>query len=115
MKRTTVQLIDDLDGAVINGDDGGTVAFAFDGQPYEIDLTAAHRSAFEAALAPYLAVARKVGGRRPSAAASAVRPSTAAGPGYTVVREWAQANGIEVSERGKVSASVIDAYKKAHS
>jgi hypothetical protein len=115
MKRTTVQLIDDLDGTVIDGDNGGTVAFAFAGEAYEIDLTAANRAALEAALAPYLAVARPVGRRRNAGAASAVRPRDESGPGYTVVREWAQANGIEVSERGKVAAAVIDAYRKAHS
>ena len=29
------------------------------------------------------------------------------------IREWARENGIDVSDRGKISASVLDAYEKA--
>jgi len=30
------------------------------------------------------------------------------------VREWARANGHQVSDRGRISAEVQDAYDKAH-
>jgi hypothetical protein len=30
------------------------------------------------------------------------------------VREWAAKNGYEVSERGRIPASVVEAFDKAH-
>ena len=33
---------------------------------------------------------------------------------YSGVREWAKQNGYKVSERGRVPASVLEAYEAAH-
>jgi hypothetical protein len=30
------------------------------------------------------------------------------------IREWAQKQGLKVSERGRISAPVLDAFKAAH-
>jgi len=58
-RRTITQLIDDLDGSVIDGGMGRTVVFEFDGTNYEIDLTDAHLDELRAALAPYVAAGRR--------------------------------------------------------
>ena len=43
------------------------------------------------------------------------RPRTAPDREQTAaIREWARANGHEVSERGRLSASVLDAFEAAH-
>jgi hypothetical protein len=38
------------------------------------------------------------------------KASTAGRGDFAAIRQWAKANGLEVSERGRVAASVIDAY-----
>jgi hypothetical protein len=60
-----------------------------------------------------LAVASRVGrtgsnGRIASRAAAA--PSRANRDQNQAIREWANKNGYEVSERGRIPASVVDAF-----
>lgn len=55
--QAEIRLPDGLDGST---DDVATVAFSLRGQGYQVDLSAEHRRALEAALAPFLAVARLV-------------------------------------------------------
>lgn len=111
-QRVHVVLVDDIDGT----DADETVTFALDGTGYEIDLTEAHASALREALAPYVGHARKAdsarSGRRGRRTGS--RAAATGGPSATEVREWARANGFEVSDRGRVSATVRDAYDAAH-
>ena len=104
-KRTQVIMVDDLDGEEI--DSGGkTILFAHGGNTYEIDLTETNAKKLQDALAPYIAAARRVGSRRPSPID--VKPDLPA------MRAWAKERGIKVSERGRVSQDVQDAYRAAH-
>jgi len=104
-QKITVVLEDDLDGGPANE----TVRFGIDGTEYEIDLGTANATAFRAQLAPYIAHARKAGRaarRRPSrTAASRERSSD--------IRAWAKDQGITVSDRGRISASVAEQYDAA--
>ena len=88
-----------------------TVSFALDGAEYEIDLSAKNASNLRDAVSPWLGHARKTGGRRKRGTAAKVpaRPSSTSD-----IRAWAQANGHEVSSRGRVSAEVREAYEQAH-
>ena len=52
-RRIVHQLVDDLDGTVLEVGEGETVHFSLDGVAYEIDLTEDNAAAFRAALAPY--------------------------------------------------------------
>ncbi len=103
-QRVQIILEDDYDGGTADE----TVSFAMDGAEYEIDLSSANATGLRDALAPWLAHARKTGGRRKRAGKSASSSST------SDIRAWAQANGHDVSSRGRVSAEVRDAYEKAH-
>jgi hypothetical protein len=105
-QRTEIVFTDDLDG----GPADETVRFGVDGASYEIDLSTAHAAEFRGALAPYVAAARKAGGR----ARGPARGSGAAGPSPSAVREWARAEGIEVSGRGRVPAELIVRFQAAH-
>ena len=102
-QKVQTLFVDDLDG----GEAEGTVRFGLDGTGYEIDLSAVHSEELHKALAPYIAHARKVGGaRRPARGRpSAVDPHQ--------VRAWASAQGMEVKERGRVSATIVDKYRQA--
>ena len=100
--------IDDIDGSAAEG----TVWFGLDGTEYEIDLNAKHARQLRDALARYVNAARRPGGgvRRP---ARGGRRGSAGGPDSTEVREWAQAQGIEVKDRGRVPAELVVKFKEA--
>jgi hypothetical protein len=102
-QRIQTLLIDDLDG----GEAAGTVRFGLDGTEYEIDLSAAHSDELRKALEQYLAHARRTGGTARSAARS--RRGSAA-VDSSKVRDWAKGQGIEVKDRGRVPADVVEQY-----
>ena len=57
-RRIVHQLVDDLDGTVLEPGAGETVTFSLDGVAYEIDLTDDNAAAFRAAMSPYIDAAR---------------------------------------------------------
>jgi hypothetical protein len=103
------RLIDDIDG----GEAEETVQFSLDGVPYEIDLSSANAKKVRDSLAPFVEHARKAGGsagggrRRRSRAASSRERSAD-------IRAWAKARGIKVNERGRIPATVVEEYERAH-
>lgn len=110
-KKVIHQLVDDLDGTVLEPGQGETVLFSIDGVQYEIDLTDANAAQLRGAVEPFRAAARKTGratGRATSAARQTRNPQIAA------IREWAQAQGLPVSTRGRIPESITQAYDAAH-
>lgn len=109
-QQTTVTLLDDLDGSEADEQ----VEFAVDGRSYEIDLSAANSARLRDALAPFISAARRSGGRRtPSGAAPAPRSSTDREQNQAI-REWAQQQGMTISERGRIPSNVLEAYREKH-
>ena len=105
------QLTDDLDGSVIEDGEGKQITFSIEGRAYEIDLSANNADKFYQALTPYVDAARSVKSGASARAGQTVRLKSDLDLG--AVREWARANGHTVSDRGRVPATVIDAYKTA--
>ena len=104
-QKVTVELEDDLDG----GPADETVRFGFDGSDYEIDLSKTNAARFRRQLEPFIEHARKAGRgqrRRPARTPSGRHHSGA-------VRTWARQQGIAVSDRGRIPASVLDQYEIA--
>jgi len=110
-QKVVVEIVDDLDGTV--GEDVTTVAFGLDGRTYEIDLSSKNADKLRASLADYVAGARRGGGR--SAARSATPPAAATRERSHAIRQWARESGHGVSDRGRIPASVIEAYEQAQS
>ncbi len=107
-QRRIVELIDDLDQSTI--DEGGTVTFELNGTSYEIDLTNANPEKLRDALAPFIKAGRRV---RPLASrgSSAVAPPSADERG--TIRTWARRNGYAVSDRGRIAADIVAAYRSS--
>ena len=105
-QRVTVALQDDLDG----GPAAETMRFGFDGTGYEIDLSEKNAAAFRKQLAPYLEHARKARRAAPSRRAGRTAASRQRSGD---IRAWAKAQGLAVSERGRMPASVIEQYHAA--
>lgn len=110
-RRIVHQLVDDIDGTILGIGEGETVNFSLNNTAYEIDLTNENAEALREALEPYISAARR---STASASRGTARKRTASSPETAVIREWAKANGHSVSERGRVPAGVIDAYRAAH-
>ncbi|GAB2605161.1 histone-like nucleoid-structuring protein Lsr2 [Pseudactinotalea suaedae] len=110
-QKVKVLLIDDLDGS----DADETISFAVDGVTYEIDLNAEHAAELREAFARWIGHARRSGGRRSATTRRAASGSAPARSGDTgAIREWARENGYKVSDRGRVSAEIREAYAAAH-
>ena len=104
-QKVNIVLVDDIDQT----DAEETVSFGLDGKEYAIDLNTKNAGALRDALAPYVAHARPVSGRRRGPAAK-----VASGAAPAEIRSWARENGFEVPDRGRVSAEVREAYASAH-
>jgi hypothetical protein len=103
-RRTIVQLVDDTDGSQAVE----TLTVGLEGVNYELDLSDKNAQKLREQLAPWLAAARRTGGRQASKS-----KATSNNVDLKAVRAWAAANGVEVSSRGRVPASVIEQYQAA--
>lgn len=108
-KQIVTLLTDDIDGSKADR----TVEFSIDGVSYTIDLSEKNAGKLRKALDPYLAAASRIG--RSSTARIAPRsaapvPSRANRDQNQAIREWANKNGYEVSERGRIPTSIVEAF-----
>lgn len=109
-QKTIVRLVDDLDNRELNGD-GQTVTFGFQKTEYEIDLSEQNVQRLHDALAPFIAAGRRVGNRAGGSSTGAPKADHAQ---LQAMRQWAKEHGMKVSDRGRVSKEVQEAYHAAH-
>ena len=107
---TSTTLVDDIDGST---DDVVTCAFGLGDAQFEIDLSREHREELENALNKFVESAREVGAAKPARRRRTARPATDRDQ-TQAIRQWAKDNGLDVSERGRISRAVLDAYQAAH-
>ena len=108
-KQVITVLTDDLEG----GDADRTIEFGLDGVNYTIDLSDKNVGKLRKALDPYLSVAAKVGrtnGNSRIASRVAAAPARSNRDQNQAIREWATKNGYEVSERGRIPSSIVEAF-----
>ncbi|MGY1914764.1 Lsr2 family protein [Blastococcus sp. HT6-30] len=115
-RKVQVILSDDLDENLPADE---TVSFSLDGTSYEIDLAEKNAQEMRDVFARYVSAARKVG--RGAGRASGGGRTRATGGGGRMdreqagaIRDWARKNGHAVSDRGRIPASVVEAYEAAH-
>ena len=114
-QKVLVQLIDDIDGNP--AEDGQTVSFALDGVTYEIDLREENAAKLRDRLANFVASARKTGGRAKRGATTTTRRVVAEArtkEQTKAIREWARSNGHDLSDRGRIPTTIIEAFEAAH-
>lgn len=113
-KHIVETFIDDIDGS----EAVGTVAFSYKGKSYEIDLSKAHDKAFDESMAEWIEHAREVkpepargrGGRRVDLTGGRRLDREQS----TAIRTWAKSQGLQVSERGRISRKIVTEYEAAH-
>ena len=115
--RTLVLLEDDIDG----GEAVETLSFGLDGTTYEIDLNENNAAQLRDAVAPFVGAGRRAGRpagaptrtARPSTRSALSAAQTASETDPKTIRAWAEANGVQVSARGRLSATVVEQYRTA--
>ena len=105
----TVILTDDLNGAT----PAETYYFIVGDKEYAVDLGKDNAkdfqsilAQFEEKMAPYIRAGRSIGKANPRRSAPN-KPSRDA----ATIRIWANENGYEVSDRGRIPAEIIEAYE----
>lgn len=95
----------------------GTIEIVIDGDRRKVDLCAEHLSEFRKMARPWVS---GPSGRAPKSAgrSRAKTPPTRArrrrgGDDLGAIRDWARANGYEVSDRGRLPSAVREAYAAA--
>jgi len=113
-RRIVHQLVDDIDGSILEVGEGETVHFSLNGASYEIDLNAEHAEELRTALEPYISAGRRAGSSSAARSTSPSRKRPARNPEVAAIRAWANDNGYTLSERGRIPAPVVEAYNAAH-
>ncbi|GAA1927636.1 hypothetical protein GCM10009716_39480 [Streptomyces sodiiphilus] len=108
-QKVQVLLLDDLDG----GEADETVTFALDGKTYEIDLNAANADKLRSVLETYIQAGRKAGGRSGRGRGGRTAAPSGGSQDTAKIRAWAKEQGYDVNDRGRVPASIREAYEKA--
>ncbi|WP_110588287.1 histone-like nucleoid-structuring protein Lsr2 [Microbacterium suaedae] len=108
------QLVDDIDGTVLEIGQGESVHFSLDGKSYEIDLTDEHANEIREALAPFIKAGRRATGGTRGTRGRSTSGAASAKYDLAAVRAWARENGHEVSDRGRIPAAILEAYDAAH-
>jgi Lsr2 len=114
-RKVQVILSDDLDENLPADE---TVSFSLDGTSYEIDLAEKNAKELRDVFSRYVSAARKVGRGGRSSGTGGGRGRSTGGrmdrEQAGAIRDWARKNGHAVSDRGRIPASVVDAYEAAH-
>jgi hypothetical protein len=104
-------VLDDLDNALTADQ---TINFSFQGIAYEIDLTDEHATQLREVVTNYANAGRRVSnfnGTPVAATTKGVHRTTRKGYTAREVREWARAQGMEVSDFGRLHDDLIDQYR----
>lgn len=108
MARVTItQYICDITGQPVQEGDHVTIEFTVNGTAYELDTDKDGAAKFDKAIRPYVETARVVKpARRPRKSGGAERTRK--------IREWAVSQGIDIADRGRVPAKIVEQYENAH-
>jgi hypothetical protein len=104
---------DDLDGKPHKN--VSTVYFSVGTTEYEIDLSPKNADKLRRQLAEFVEHARPLKPQRGGAKRTQVsRPATSGAEQTSALRDWAKQNGYTVSNRGRISQTIRDAFDAAH-
>jgi uncharacterized membrane protein len=105
-QKVVTELTDDIDGS----EAVATVTFGYQGRQYEIDLNQKNFDRLAKALAPFIQHGRTVRAdgrqRRRRGAAGTTRATDT-----KAIRQWARERGLQVSERGRIPAAIVERYQ----
>ena len=106
------EFIDDIDGSEAER----TFTFAVEGTSYEIDLSSQNIKEFNEAIAGFVESARKIKASGPGRRGPKTSTSDSGRPREQTqaVRQWARQQGHSINDRGRIPASIQQAFDQAH-
>ena len=112
-QKVKVLLLCDMEEGDVEGKE--TVQFGLDNTTYEIDVCATHARQLRTKLDPFITHARKVRSAGRAERGRRRRDRNASDrERITSIRAWAKDRGIQVSDRGRIPASVVEQYEQRH-
>ncbi len=114
-RKVVTELTDDIDGRSKAVE---TVLFSYCGKSYEIDLSQKNVERLDKALAVFVEKARPVratspvGNGKPARGRAAKSNGRPASPDAGKVREWARGQGLQVNDRGRIPAGIVERYQR---
>lgn len=106
-QKIEVRLVDDLNGHAADE----TVRFGIDGTEYEIDLSSSNAKELRGHFARFVNAGRRLSRSTPGGRTRRPRPGTQSTRDRNqAIRDWAKAQGLEVSDRGRIAQDVVDRY-----
>jgi hypothetical protein len=109
-QKVLIEMVDDIDGETATQ----TVPFSLDGVSYEIDLSGDNAAHLREELARFIAAGQRTGGRKVRLATGQSASSSGGDRERSrQIREWARNNGYNVSERGRISSEISEAFELA--
>ena len=102
-RKVVVKMADDLDGSPATQ----TIRFGFQGIDYELDLNDENAAEMIHWLENYISHARRTGAHKRGGAG---RASAGSGVDAKAVRQWANAQGLEISARGRIPSQLVQRY-----
>lgn len=110
-------ITDDLDGKPIDPGFEHRLTFSYQGADYQIDLRPKNADKLDAAFAPFIQSAEKLGASkkdRTIQSSTKTRVAPRSPEQLQAIRDWANSNGYEVSSRGRIKKEIIAAFDAAH-
>jgi Lsr2 len=107
-RREVVELMDDLDGSRIPQGEGQTIHFTLDGRALEIDLNKKNADKLRNTLRP---VSPPAGEEASPQTADDVRVTGSLGSTTPIIRRWAEANKVELPQRGRIPQRIIEQFE----
>jgi hypothetical protein len=109
-QKVKILITCDMDEEEVQAEE--TIRFGYDGKSYVFELCEKHKKAFEKAILPFVGHAR-------DDEATPARPRrlrvVKSSDDLAAIRGWAKENGYRVSDRGRISAEVRQAFAVANS
>lgn len=114
-KEIITRLRDDITGELIEEGHGETIQFGFGGRNYSIDLNDDNANEFRKFMSKYADKATEEVAHLPRERRASSSSSSSNKEELQKIRAWAREEGLQVSDRGRVSAEIQAAYHKANS
>jgi len=110
---TSTYMIDDLDGST---EDVENVQFSLDGHHFEIDLSAENAARLREKMERFIEASHPVKEQKPKRGIrkQVITTGAVSKEQTQAIRHWATENGYHVSERGRIPATIREAFEAAH-
>ncbi|MGB3764491.1 MAG: Lsr2 family protein [Ornithinimicrobium sp.] len=111
-QKVVTQLVDDIDGTVLEEGSGETVEFTLDGSAYAIDLSQDNATQLREVFGSYIAAGRRLSNSKARVRGGVGSTNSRSGPPASEIREWARSTGYDVPATGRIPRNIREAFDR---